>query len=118
MPERKNPARKSPRKPTDIASEQEVLRALTRLLRREERETQAVTVRNKRSYPGETGKLITEEVTEVQLVETPTNLSLMSKAIELLGKHYALWSSGAEEPELPALQLAIDYGEEKDESGA
>lgn len=79
-----------------IAKQDEVLRYLTRVMRREEKEHTVVTLMTeKHTYkPDEKGtmrKVIEkEEVPEV--IEIPSKLSDSNKAAELLGKRYALFT--------------------------
>lgn len=75
-----------------IADQNEVLRTLTRVLRREEKENVVVTLKShKSSYDKNGKKKIVDEET-AQVVEIPSKLSDVNKAAELLGKRYALWT--------------------------
>ena len=75
-----------------IADQDEVLRTLTRVLRREEKENTVVVVKKHRSSYDKNGKkkIVDEETPEV--VEIPAKLSDVNKAAELLGRRYALWT--------------------------
>lgn len=79
-----------------IMSREEVLRRLTQAARREQKEHIVVTTQKERSEykPDETGKMrkqtVKEEVPEV--VEIPTKNVDSNKALELLGKHYRLFT--------------------------
>ena len=79
-----------------IASQDEVLRYLTSVMRREYAEHVVVTVSEKKSYykPDEAGTMrkVTEEKEEAQIVEIPAKLSDANKAAELLGKRYSLFT--------------------------
>lgn len=79
-----------------IADAQEVMEYLTKVMRREMKESVVVTVTKERSEYVNTGdgkprkKTVKEEVP--QIVEIPAKLSDANKAAELLGKRYALFT--------------------------
>lgn len=79
-----------------IADAQEVMEYLTKVMRREMKESVVVTVTKERSEYVDTGdgkprkKTVKEEVP--QIVEIPAKLSDANKAAELLGKRYALFT--------------------------
>lgn len=75
-----------------IAKADEVLKTLTRVLRREEKDTVVVTCKTKRVYTDEKGKRITEEKEEPVTVEIPTQVKDVNRAAELLGKRYSLYT--------------------------
>ena len=79
-----------------IAKQDEVLRYLTRVMRREEPEHTAVVVKRSESKwvngPDGKPKKVTESWEEPQLVAFPTKVSDANKAAELLGKRYALFT--------------------------
>lgn len=79
-----------------IASQDEVLRYLTSVMRREYAEHIVVTVSEKKSFyePDVNGTMrkVTEEKEEPQIVEIPAKLSDANKAAELLGKRYGLYT--------------------------
>ena len=83
-----------------IADAQEVMEYLTKVMRREMKESVVVTVTKERSEYVDTGdgkprkKTVKEEVP--QIVEIPAKLSDANKAAELLGKRYALFTDKAE----------------------
>lgn len=79
-----------------IAKQDEVLKYLTSVMRREKKEVVVVTLRKETSEykPDEKGTMrkvtVKEEVP--QLVEIPAKLSDSNKAAELLGKRYGLYT--------------------------
>jgi phage terminase small subunit len=83
-----------------IATQDEVLRYLTSVMRREYCEHIVVTVSEKKSYyePDINGVMrkVTEEHEEPQIVEIPAKLSDANKAAELLGKRYSLFKDGVD----------------------
>jgi phage terminase small subunit len=78
-----------------IAKQDEILQYLTRVMRREERETQVVTLRYSESKWVD-GKKVTEEGERAEVVEIPPRLSDSNRAAELLGKRYAIWTDRTE----------------------
>lgn len=97
-----------------IASQDEVLETLTRILRREEKETVVVTCKERKSYYDNKGKKVTEEKESPVLVEIPTKISDVNKAAELLGKRYALYTDKLDQQADVELNIKIDYGEENE----
>lgn len=83
-----------------IADAQEVMEYLTKVMRREMKESVVVTVTKEHSEYVDTGdgkprkKTVKEEVP--QIVEIPAKLSDANKAAELLGKRYSLFTDKAE----------------------
>jgi phage terminase small subunit len=75
-----------------IADREEVLRTLTRVLRREEKENVVAVVKKHKSSYDKNGKkkIVDEETPEV--VEIPAKLSDVNKAAELIGRHYAMFT--------------------------
>ena len=79
-----------------IADAQEVMEYLTKVMRREMKESVVVTVTKERSEYVNTGdgrprkQTVKEEVP--QIVEIPAKLSDANKAAELLGKRYSLFT--------------------------
>jgi phage terminase small subunit len=80
-----------------IASQEEVLKHLTRVMRREEEEHQVVTLRSKREQwvpvggDGQLKKMVIESEEE-KIVPIPTKVNDTNKAAELLGRRYAMWT--------------------------
>jgi phage terminase small subunit len=73
-----------------IAKADEVLKTLTRVLRREEKDTVVVTCKQHRSFYDDNGKKVTEDVENPVTVEIPTQVRDLNKAAELLAKRYGL----------------------------
>ena len=95
-----------------IADQDEILRTLTRVLRRQEMDTVVVTCKERSSKYDEKGKKVTIETEVPQLVQVPTKVSDLNKAAELLGKRYALFTDKVETDVDMDLNITIDYGEE------
>ena len=74
-----------------VATAQEVMETLTRVLRREEKETVVVTVKTHKSWYDENGKKQILDTEEPQLVEIPPKLSDVNKSAELIGKRWPLF---------------------------
>lgn len=84
-----------------IADQDEVMKYLTAVMRREMKESVVVTLQNKVEKwvkDEETGKLKKQTVTEESpaVVEIPARLSDSNKAAELLGKRYGLYTDKVE----------------------
>lgn len=94
-----------------IADQDEVLRTLTRVLRRQEMDMVVVTCKERSSGYDEKGKKVTVEKEVPQLVQVPTKVSDLNKAAELLGKRYALFTDKVETDVDMELNITIDYGE-------
>lgn len=79
-----------------IAKQDEVLRYLTNVMRREEKEYTVVTLREKEERWVDMGdgnlKKQTIEKESEKIVPIPAKLSDANKAAELLGKRYAMWT--------------------------
>lgn len=95
-----------------IAKQDEVLQTLTRVLRRQERDTVVVTCKERSSGYDENGKKVTVEREVPQLVQVPTKVSDLNKAAELLGKRYSLFTDKVEMDADMDLNITIDYGED------
>ena len=95
-----------------IADQDEILRTLTRVLRRQEMDTVVVTCKERSSKYDEKCKKVTIEKEVPQLVQVPTKVSDLNKAAELLGKRYALFTDKVETDVDMDLNITIDYGEE------
>lgn len=101
-----------------IAKQDEVLRYLTAVMRREEKETVVVTVLEEVEdfAPDENGKLkkIRKKKEVPATVEIPAKLSDANKAAELLGKRYSLWTDRVDLDADMELNVKIDYGDSED----
>ena len=97
-----------------IADQDEVLKYLTSVMRREKKEQVVVTVAKETSkyVPDKSGALrkqtVKEEIPEV--VEIDAKLSDSNKAAELLGKRYSLFTDKMEIDGDMDLNIKIDYG--------
>ena len=98
-----------------IADQDEVLRTLTRVLRRQEMDTVVVTCKERSSGYDEKGKKVIVEKEVPQLVQVPTKVSDLNKAAELLGKRYALFTDKVDMDTDLDLNITIDYGEDENE---
>ena len=91
-----------------IASGDEVLQTLTRILRREEKEHIVITCKVKKSYFDENGKKVIEESEEPQVVEIPTKIFDVNKAAESLGKSHQLFTVNYK---IDGIASMVFYGE-------
>ena len=86
---------------TLIARQDEVLKYLTAVMRRELKEVAVVTTMEKRVFyePDKNGTMRKHEVTKETpvLVEYPAKLSDANRAADLLGKRWGLWEKGQDE---------------------
>lgn len=83
-----------------IADQDEIMKYLTAVMRREKRESVVVTLSKEKStyVPDENGTMRKQTVKEdiPKLVEIPAKLSDANKAAELLGRRYGLYSDKVE----------------------
>lgn len=84
-------------KKPEIATIDEILQYYTRVMRREEKESVVVTIKEKQTgwitnkNTGKREKATVEKETP-QIVEIPTKVSDANKAAEMLGKYYNVWT--------------------------
>ncbi len=97
-----------------IASAEEVLRTLTRMLRRELPDHVVVTLRTQASHYDERGKRVAEDTRDQRVLEVPTPLREVYRAAELLGKRYRLCADQADASGGVTLVFRDDYGEDDD----
>ncbi len=99
-----------------IAKQDEVMKYLTAVMRRELSEHVVVTTTEERSYyaPDDNGTMRkqTEKKETPQIVEIPARLADANKAAELLGKTYTLFTDRVEQDVDMDLNITVDYGEE------
>lgn len=99
-----------------VAKQDEIMKYLTAVMRRELCEHVVVTTTEKKSYyaPDEDGKMRkhTEEKETPQIVEIPAKLSDANKAAELLGKAYALFSDKLEIDADAEVTIIDDLGDD------
>lgn len=101
-----------------IAKQDEVLRYLTSVMRRELSEHVVVTTTEEDSFyePDENGTMRkrTKRKETPQIVEIPSRLSDANKAAELLGKVYTLFSDRVEQDVDMELNVTVNYGGDDD----
>ena len=73
-----------------IAKQDEVLRTLTRILRRLETESVVTVCKKRRSHYDKQGRKVTDDIEEPVIVHIPAKISDVNKAAEMLGKYYGL----------------------------
>lgn len=96
-----------------VATAQEVMETLTRVLRREEKETVVVTIKTHKSWYDENGKKQILDTEEPQLVEIPPKLSDVNKSAELIGKRWGLYSDKVDLSGGVDLRIQVDYGDDQ-----
>ena len=79
-----------------VARQDEVLAALTRILRREATESAIVSTRSRVPTLCADGKVRYAERTETRVVEIPPKISDVNRAADLLGRRCGLWSERTE----------------------
>lgn len=80
----------------EVARQDEVLAALTRILRREATESAIVNTRSRVPTLCADGKVRYAERTETRVVEIPPRISDVNRAADLLGRRCGLWSERTE----------------------
>lgn len=80
----------------EVARQDEVLAALTRILRREATESAIVSTRSRVPTLCADGKVRYAERTETRVVEIPPKISDVNRAADLLGRRCGLWSERME----------------------
>ena len=100
-----------------IADQDEVMKYLSKVMRRELKESVVVTLQNKTEkwvMDEDTGKLKKQTITEESpaVVEIPAKLSDANKAAELLGKAYGIYTDKVEADMDMTLEIKVDYGDE------
>ena len=101
-----------------IADQDEVMKYLTAVMRREMKDSVVVTLQSKTEkwvMDDDTGKLKKQTITEENpaVVEIPAQLRDANKAAELLGKAYGLYTDRVEAEVDMELNINIDYGDEE-----
>lgn len=100
-----------------IADQDEVLRYLSSVMRRQLKESVVVTLQTKTEKwvkDEDTGKLKKQTITqdEAAVIEIPARLSDSNKAAELLGKAYGIYTDKVDVDADMELNIVVDYGEE------
>ena len=102
-----------------VAKQDEVMKYLTAVMRREEKENVVVTLSKEvtKYVPDEKGTMRKQTIKEEipQIIEIPSRLSDSNKAAELLGKAYGIYSERVSQDIDMDLNITVDYGD-KDES--
>ena len=80
----------------EVARKDEVLAALTRILRREATESAIVTTRERVPTLCADGKVRYTERTDTRVVEIPPKISDVNRAADLLGRRCGLWDEAPE----------------------
>ena len=80
----------------EVARQDEVLAALTRILRREATESAIVTTRERVPTLCADGKVRYSERTDTRVVEIPPKISDVNRAADLLGRRCGLWDEAPE----------------------
>lgn len=100
-----------------IADQDEVMRYLTSVMRREKTDSVVVTLNRETSkyVPDENGTMRKQTVKEEvpQIVQIPAQLRDSNKAAELLGKAYGMYTDRIEADVDMELNISIDYGDEE-----
>ncbi len=79
-----------------VATSAEVLETLTRILRREETEDTVVKLREETKTTEEDGRTFVERGERVEVVKMRPRLSDVTRAAELIGKHYGIFGERIE----------------------
>ena len=99
-----------------IAKQDEVMKYLTSVMRREYTECVVVTLTEEQSTyePDAEGKMRKQTIKteKPEIVEIPARLQDANKAAELLGKAYALFTDKLEADMDMELNVTVDYGDE------
>ena len=99
-----------------IAKQDEVMKYLTSVMRREYTECVVVTLTEERSTyePDAEGKMRKQTIKteKPEIVQIPARLQDANKAAELLGKAYALFTDKLEADMDMELNVTVDYGDE------
>ena len=101
-----------------IADQDEVMKYLSSVMRREHKESVVVTLQTKTEKwvkDEDTGKLKKQTVTEEKpaVVDIPARLSDANKAAELLGKAYGIYTDKIDADVDMDLNIVVDYGDEE-----
>ena len=99
-----------------VAKQDEVMKYLSSVMRREKTENVVVTITEKKSFyePDENGVMRkrTEEKEVPMVVEIPARLCDSNKAAELLGRVYKIYTDRIDQDVDMNLNISVDYGDE------
>ena len=98
-----------------IAKQDEVLKTLTRIMRREEPETVVVTCKTHKSYYDDNGKKVIDEAEQPIRVDIPTKVADANRAAEMLGKYYSLFTDKLNVDGDMDFNIQVDYGDDGNE---
>lgn len=102
--------------PTPLATPEEVLEVLTRILRQEVHEPTKASKKTTRSFLDDQGKKVTETVEEPVTIDIPPKIGDVMRAAELLGKGYGLFTDRVRvDGEGESLTVIYDYRDREDE---
>lgn len=100
-----------------IAKQDEVMKYLTSVMRREKTESVVVTLMEETStyVPDDNGTMRKQTIKKEvpQIIRIPAKLMDANKAAELLGKTYAMFTDRIDSDIDMEMNITIDYGEEK-----
>lgn len=91
-----------------IAKQDEVLKTLTRIMRREEPETVVVVCKKHKSHYDDSGKKVIDDIEEPVTVPIPTKVSDANKAAEMLGRYYSLFTDRTQIEGVSQIQIVDD----------
>ncbi len=95
-----------------IAKQDEVLKTLTRIMRREELETVVVVCKKHKSHYDDNGKKVIDDIEEPVTVPIPTKVSDANKAAEMLGRYYSLFTDRTQVEGVSQIQIIDDIPNE------
>lgn len=99
-----------------IAKQDEVMKYLTSVMRREETESVVVTLSEETTkyVPDDEGTMRKQTIKKEipKIIEIPAKLSDSNKAAELLGRAYGIYSDRVEQDIDMELNVTVDYGEQ------
>ena len=104
---------------TSIAGKDEILQFLTKIMRRDSKDTNLVMRTLEEAYfePDDKGTMRKKSRKErtPEIIETPAKLSEASKAAELIGKHHNMWKESVNEVFSDSIEVNIlDSGDDSD----
>lgn len=95
-----------------VAKQDEVLKTLTAIMRREKAETVVVVCKERRSYYDDNQRKVSEEKERPICVEIPTKISDVNRAAEMLGKYHTLFTDKSKVDADLNFEVHFDYGDD------
>ena len=95
-----------------VAKQDEVLKTLTAIMRREKAETVVVVCKERRSYYDDNQRKVSEEKERPICVEIPTKISDVNRAAEMLGKYHTLFTEKSKVDADLSFDVHFDYGDD------